>query len=122
MDKLILVFHVLAALAIIALILLQQGKGAEMGASFGSGASQTIFGGQGSGNFFTRATALLAAIFFVTSFALAIVAKQQSQIGLDVGIPVVNEAADIPAVVESNGDLPVANDPATNKDIPATEK
>ena len=122
MDKLILVFHVLAALAIIALILLQQGKGAEMGASFGSGASQTIFGGQGSGNFFTRATALLAAIFFVTSFALAIVAKQQSAIGLDAGIPVVNEAADIPAAVESTGDLPVANEPAADTDLPVTEK
>lgn len=111
MEKLILVFHILAALAIIGLILLQQGKGAEMGASFGAGASQTVFGGQGSGNFFTRATAILAVIFFVTSFALAVVAKKQSEVSVEAGIPIVEQAADIPAVVESSSDIPVVDEP-----------
>jgi preprotein translocase subunit SecG len=111
MEKLILVFHVLTALAIIGLILLQQGKGAEMGASFGAGASQTVFGSQGGGNFFTRATAILAALFFATSFGLAIVAKQQSEISVDAGIPVAAEQADIPALVEEQAsDLPLAED------------
>ena len=111
MEKLILVFHVLTALAIIGLILLQQGKGAEMGASFGAGASQTVFGSQGGGNFFTRATAILAALFFATSFGLAIVAKQQSEISVDAGIPVTAEQADIPALVEEQtSDLPLAED------------
>ena len=63
MEQIILVVHVLAALAIIGLILVQQGKGADMGASFGAGASQTLFGSDGSGNVLTRATAILATVF-----------------------------------------------------------
>ncbi len=80
MEQLIVVLHVLFAIAIIALILLQQGKGADAGASFGGGASQTVFGGSGSGNALTRGTAVLATLFFVTSFALAIVAKEKAGI------------------------------------------
>ncbi len=114
MEKVILVVHVLTALAIVGLILLQQGKGAEMGASFGSGASQTVFGSQGGGNFFTRATALLAAVFFVTSFGLAVVAKQQAQVQLSDGVPIVEQPAEIPAVEEigsEQGDVPQVDVP-----------
>lgn len=75
MGNVLLIVHVLVALGIIGLILIQQGKGAEMGASFGAGASQTLFGAAGSGNFFSKLTALFVAIFFVTSFSLALVAK-----------------------------------------------
>ena len=71
MEALILVLHVLAAVVIIALVLLQQGKGADAGASFGGGASQTVFGSQGGGSFFGKMTALFALIFFLTSFGLA---------------------------------------------------
>lgn len=78
MENIIFIVHLLVALAIIGLILMQQGKGAEMGASFGAGASQTLFGSGGSGNFFSRMTALLVAVFFITSFALAIIAKKQA--------------------------------------------
>lgn len=113
MEKIILVVHVLTALSIIALILLQQGKGAEAGASFGAGASQTVFGSTGGGNFFTRATAVLATVFFVTSFGLAIVAKQQASSSLMDGIPVVPDAADIPAAIQINSDVP------SGADIPA---
>jgi len=87
MESLILIVHVLLAVSVIALVLLQQGKGADMGASFGSGASQTVFGSGGSGNFMTRATAVLATFFFVTSFALAIVAKQKAVEDVNAGIP-----------------------------------
>ena len=80
MENFILVVHVLLALGIVGLIMLQQGKGAEMGASFGSGASQTVFGAAGSGNFFSRLTAIMAAVFFATSFGLAVVAKKSSSI------------------------------------------
>lgn len=111
MEKIILVVHVLTALSIIGLIMLQQGKGAEAGASFGAGASQTVFGGQGSGNFFTRATAILAAVFFATSFGLAIVAKNQAAIGATAGVPMVDQAADIPAAVEMSSDLPADDVP-----------
>ena len=67
LEQLILVIHALAAVAIIALILIQHGKGADMGASFGSGASQTVLGVQGGGNMLTRSTAILVAVFFLTS-------------------------------------------------------
>ncbi|MDZ7924393.1 MAG: preprotein translocase subunit SecG [Marinagarivorans sp.] len=83
MVNFLLVVHVLLALGIIGLIMLQQGKGAEMGASFGSGSSQTIFGAAGTGNFFSHMTGILVGIFFVTSIALAVVAKQASVIGDD---------------------------------------
>ena len=79
METLIIVVHVLIALAIIGLIMIQQGKGADMGASFGGGASQTLFGSRGSGNALTRATAIFATLFFATSFALAVLAKNKSE-------------------------------------------
>ena len=77
-EQIVIVLHILVALAIVALILLQQGKGADMGASFGGGGSQTLFGATGGGNVLTRATAILAALFFATSFGLAIIAKQKA--------------------------------------------
>lgn len=105
MEQLVLIFHVLAAISIVGLILLQQGKGADMGASFGSGASQTLFGSSGSGNALTRATAILATLFFCTSLGLAYVAKHKAgndDLGFD---------DQIPAAVESRGVAPVpAND------------
>jgi preprotein translocase subunit SecG len=66
-----LVFHVLLALGIVGLVLLQRGKGAEAGAGFGAGASGTVFGARGSTSFLSRSTAILATLFFITSLALA---------------------------------------------------
>ena len=71
MRELIIVVDVLAAVGLIALVLLQQGKGADMGAAFGSGASQTLFGSRGTANFLTRTTAALATVFFIANMALA---------------------------------------------------
>jgi preprotein translocase subunit SecG len=79
MHTLIIVIHVLAALAVIGLVLVQHGKGADMGAAFGSGASQTLFGSRGSATFLTRLTAGLAATFFVTSLALGYLGGQPSK-------------------------------------------
>ncbi len=110
MEKLILVVHVLTALSIIGLILLQQGKGAEMGASFGAGASQTVFGSSGGGNFFTRTTAVLALLFFSTSFGLAVVAKQNATVASQVGIPTLQKSMDKPVAEEPDSDVPVVND------------
>ena len=76
MKELVLVIHVLAAVGLVALVLVQQSKGADIGAAFGSGASQTLFGARGSANFLTRLTALLATIFFVTSLTLAVFATR----------------------------------------------
>ena len=109
MQTLIIVVHVIAALAIVGLVLLQQGKGADAGASFGAGASQTVFGASGSGNFLVRATTISAVIFFVTSLSLAIFAKNQAGTGTTVGLPIVNQEileetnasqTDIPTLVE----------------------
>ncbi len=75
----ILVFHVCVAIALVALVLLQQGKGADAGAAFGSGASQTVFGSRGSGSFITRTTAVLAALFFFTSLTLAYLSSEKAR-------------------------------------------
>lgn len=69
MQTIVVVVHVIVAIAIIGLVLLQQGKGADAGASFGAGASQTVFGASGSGNFLVRATTIGATIFFITSLS-----------------------------------------------------
>ena len=74
---LIIVLHVLIALAIIGLVLLQHGKGADMGSGFGGGASGSLFGATGSANFLSRATAVLATVFFMTSLALAYLASNR---------------------------------------------
>ena len=69
--------HLLAAVAIVALVLLQQGKGADAGAAFGAGGSGTVFGARGAASFLTRSTAVLALVFFLTSLGLAWFASQQ---------------------------------------------
>ncbi len=104
-ENLILLVHVLLAIGVISFVLIQRGKGAEAGASFGGGASQTVFGSAGSGNFLTRTTAVLVAGFFVTSMALAYVAKQKSDGMNDIEIPVVEETAvdsSLPVPAESS--------------------
>ncbi len=107
MEQLILIAHLLIAMAIIGLILLQQGKGAEMGASFGAGASQTLFGADGSVNVLTRTTAILATLFFATSFGLAILAKDKAAAveGIEFPIPVTEQVE-----LSFDTDLPVADD------------
>lgn len=128
MEKLVLIIHSLAAIAIIGLILLQQGKGAAAGASFGAGASQTVFGSEGSGNFFTRATAVIAAIFFCTSFGLAIIAKNQSQVatkGLVVPAELQQQevpASEIPAATTTPSDVPAVQSEAAPSAAQPEEK
>ena len=70
MHTVVLVFHVLAAAALVVLVLLQHGKGADMGAAFGSGSAGSLFGSSGAANFLSRSTGILAAVFFVTSLGL----------------------------------------------------
>lgn len=77
MLTIITTFHVLAAVGIIALVLLQQGKGADAGAAFGAGGSGSVFGARGAASFLTRITAVLALVFFLTSLGLAWFASQQ---------------------------------------------
>lgn len=77
METLIWVVHIIVAIALIALVLLQHGKGADMGAAFGSGSSGSLFGASGSANFLSRSTAVLASLFFLTSLGLAYFGLQQ---------------------------------------------
>ena len=78
MEIFVLVVHVLAALTIIGLVLLQHGKGADVGAAFGSGASGSVFGATGSANFLSRATAMMALVFFLTSLGLTYFSAHKS--------------------------------------------
>ncbi|MFZ8929585.1 MAG: preprotein translocase subunit SecG [Pseudohongiellaceae bacterium] len=124
MESLIIFVHVIAAIAITGLVLIQQGKGADMGASFGSGASQTLFGSSGSGNALTKSTSIMAVVFFITSLGLAIIARQQASLSVDDSglIENLDEIAAAPATQTAAEDLPLAIEDALD-DIPelATE-
>ncbi len=81
MYEALLVIFLIVALGLVGLIMLQQGKGADMGASFGAGASATLFGSSGSGNFMTRMTGVLATLFFILSLTLGNMSSNQDQKG-----------------------------------------
>ncbi|MCB1649804.1 MAG: preprotein translocase subunit SecG [Gammaproteobacteria bacterium] len=117
METLVVIVHVIAAITIIALVLLQQGKGADAGAAFGSGASQTVFGSAGSGNFLTRTTSIAATVFFITSLTLAIFARQNTGGGAVDALPIVNPALLEQTSAPAASDIPVVNEeqvPAPN--------
>ena len=119
MENLVLVLHLLTAIAIIALILMQQGKGAEMGASFGGGSSQTLFGASGTGNFFSRATGVLAFVFFITSISLAVIAKNESDIDLDIPLPELEVVdPEVPQLEINDNDIPVIDESLIDDEIP----
>ncbi len=107
MHTVVLTIHVLLAIAVIGLVLIQQGKGADAGAAFGSGSSATVFGAGGSGSFLTRMTTALATLFFVTSLALAVIAANrggESDSVVDRAAPATEQAD--PAGAEGGSDLP----------------
>ncbi|MGE5469416.1 MAG: preprotein translocase subunit SecG [Bacteroidota bacterium] len=117
--SLLLTVHILVALVIIGLVLVQHGKGADMGAAFGSGASGSLFGSSGSANFLSRTTGVLAAVFFVTSLTLAYVASNKPKTTGSV----MQETVQLPAVsqpVPAGGETPAAPADAGSraKDIP----
>ncbi len=85
-TNVLIVAHVLVALAIIGLVLLQHGKGADMGSGFGGGASSSLFGATGSANFLSRTTAVLATLFFLLSLALAYVATKHRPVAEGGGV------------------------------------
>jgi len=114
MEKLVLVIHVLAAIGVIGLVLLQHGKGADMGASFGSGASGSLFGVSGSSNFMSRATAGFVMVFFSTSLTLAYMSSHKSGGGSVVKASV-TETAKTPVV---NTDAVKPQAPSAVEDVP----
>lgn len=128
-QTILVVFHLVLAFSLVGLVLMQHGKGADAGAAFGSGASATVFGAQGSGSFLTRATAVIATLFFVTSLTLAYFAMQSSkQVGLVETVSdkiqaveksvVSSDLPDAPAAIEA----PVSDVPEAPVTVtPATE-
>ncbi|RMH84140.1 preprotein translocase subunit SecG [Pseudomonas sp. AOB-7] len=114
LETVIVVLHLLGAIGVVVLVLLQQGKGADAGASFGSGASATVFGSQGSSTFLSKFTAILATGFFITSLGLAFFAKEKADAMTQVGLP-------DPAVLEVQ-QKPAAEDvPVLEEQAPATD-
>lgn len=113
MQTILTVAQVFLSLGLIGLVLIQHGKGADAGAAFGSGASQTVFGAQGSGSFLTRITAIVATLFFLTSMALAYYATQGNKPAAGL-MDDVEDAAIIDVAPE-----PLKAEPASVSDIPA---
>jgi preprotein translocase subunit SecG len=117
----LMVAHFFVSIAIIALVLMQRGKGADAGAAFGSGASGTVFGARGSANFLSRATAVLATVFFVNSLALAYLTTQvtgpDSVVESQELVPT-PDVESTPAIQDDLGDVPAFDDelPATPDD------
>jgi preprotein translocase subunit SecG len=122
-ETFILIVHITLALIIIGLVLVQQGKGADAGASFGGGASQSVFGSQGSSNFLSRATGVFALMFFLTSLALAFYAQVKAENVADVGVP--TQILDVAPQSVNDSDIPVINTPELDSnntgDEPAIE-
>jgi len=107
MHTLVFVFHILAAVGIVVLVLLQHGKGADMGAAFGSGSAGSLFGSAGASNFLSKTTAVLAATFFATSLALTYLSAPSKSGGVTEGITA-------PAAkTESQPAAPASSAPAT---------
>jgi len=114
LKTLLMVIQIIAAIGVIGLVLIQQGKGADMGAAFGSGASGSIFGATGSSNFLSRTTGILAAVFFVATLTLSYIgAKHQEDAGVlarPVGVSVPDtKGTDPKAPVEKVPAAPVGN-------------
>ena len=107
LQNLLLAVHVLLSFAIIGLVLLQRGKGADAGAGFGSGASGTVFGARGSSTFFSKMTAVLATCFFVTSLSLAYLASHRTSTAPKSLLDQVPVSAPQPAAPKAGSELPV---------------
>jgi len=116
---LVLTVHLLVGLSVIGLVLIQHGKGADMGAAFGSGASGSLFGASGSANFMSRTTAWFAAVFFATSLALSYMATNRPKAAGSVMDTVKTETAPAPAkaAVPTAPAAPASGD-SKAKDIP----
>jgi preprotein translocase subunit SecG len=112
LHTILMTIHIIAGISVIGLVLLQHGKGADMGAAFGSGASGSLFGATGSANFLSRATAVLAAVFFITSLGLSYIATSRPKVSGSVMDSVPSQTA--PAAPAEKPTVPDSR----SKDIP----
>ena len=115
LESVLLVLLIVDALALTILVLLQQGKGADVGAAFGSGTSNTMFGSSGGASFMTKITTWLAVGFFVIAFGLAYTAKERAAAAGQIGIPQSTAPAQLPALGD---EIPAAPEPEQGDDIP----
>jgi preprotein translocase subunit SecG len=123
--EVLIIVYLIVAIMLIGFVLIQQGKGADMGASFGGGGSNTVFGSSGSGNFLTRTTAILATLFFVISLILGNqTADKEKSVdewqNLDVPVAEQNIDSDVPASTDAaltGSDVPATEEP-DNSDVP----
>lgn len=125
LTNILLVIHLLVAVAIVILVLLQQGKGSDMGAAFGGGSSQSLFGARGSANFLSRATSFLVTFFFLSSLTLAYIYTHRGD-----GSSIIPDSADSFSVESTLPDSAVPDLPdapaqpdggeATQTDVPTT--
>jgi len=122
MYQVIIVIHVLLGLGVVGLILMQQGKGADAGAAFGSGGSGSVFGAQGAASFLSRSTAILATLFFTTSLTLAVLNSQKGEATDLLTAPKAQETI-IPGLAEPKAveDIPAQAQPAAVAPAPAIE-
>ncbi|MDR2877686.1 MAG: preprotein translocase subunit SecG [Chromatiales bacterium] len=118
MLALLIAFHMIIAVALVTLVLVQRGRGAEAGAAFGSGASQTVFGSRGSASFLTRSTAVLAALFFISSLALAYVYSQRVERASVTKLPTSSVPA--PDRVPGQADVPAMPSTELDQQAPVT--
>ncbi|AUT68867.1 MULTISPECIES: preprotein translocase subunit SecG [Paraburkholderia] len=125
LKTLIIVVQLLSALGVIGLVLLQHGKGADMGAAFGSGASGSLFGATGSANFLSRTTAILAAVFFVTTLTLTYLGAYRAtpSAGVLGGVPATapvatSAAAGASAPVNASAAIAASAASAPGQDVP----
>ena len=117
MENLITVIHILAAAGVIGLVLLQHGKGADMGAAFGSGASGSLFGVSGSSNFMSKATAACVFVFFATSLTLAYMSSHRAGNG-----SVINGVVKSQPLTQPSTTQPISTQPISKQAIPAETK
>jgi preprotein translocase subunit SecG len=120
-TSILTIVQVLLSISLIALILMQHGKGADAGAAFGSGASASVFGARGSGNFLSKTTGILATLFFIVCLSLAYVtSNRQAPDSIMQSVTTIETEQAMPVVTEST-DLPPAGgttDAATESDLP----
>ncbi|MDD5249951.1 MAG: preprotein translocase subunit SecG [Rhodocyclaceae bacterium] len=114
----ILSVHILVGLTVIGLVLIQHGKGADMGAAFGSGASGSLFGSSGSANFLSRTTAIFAAMFFLTSLSLSYIASNKPRVSGSVMDTAVKTQPAAAAPAKNEAPSPAVPDDSKTKDIP----
>jgi preprotein translocase subunit SecG len=128
LEQVLIAAYLIVALLLIGFVLIQQGKGADMGASFGAGGSNTVFGSSGSGNFMTKTTAILATCFFVISLLLGTIAASKNETvdefdNLEVPVVEVPVSSEIPTVtteLPTSSDVPavVASEEDKKEDVP----